>query len=286
MKNKILEIIRNIAVGTSTAVLGLAGVASAQFSIGTTGPNSNNVITENTTITCTVLNSNFVSVLNNLVQVATSGDANVSGNTIGGSATTGSATNTSSTNTSVSVNNGPSPCPELNGSNSALINLTGPNSNNVINLSGMHIFTRTSVNNVNVGNTAFQGATSGGANVSGNTVGGGAGSGAAWNNAQTGTTAAVANVAPVAPVGGSGGGGGSTTASINLTGPNSNNTITSNNTSNTTITSVNNVNVTNVSTQVATSGDANVSGNTIGGSATTGSAANTASTSTAVSISN
>jgi hypothetical protein len=100
------------------------------------------------------------------------------------------------------------------------------------------------------------------------------------------------------PVGGAGGGNEqaptpfvqqfvlNATASINNTGPDSNNTITSNQTVTTNITNNNNLNITNTNNQSASSGDATVSGNTTGGSAETGDATNDNATNIGVSITN
>lgn len=74
--------------------------------------------------------------------------------------------------------------------------------------------------------------------------------------------------------------------SVSLTGPGSTTNTSINDTTNVTSNTNNNVNVTNVNVQTATSGDANVSGNTIGGAATTGSVSNNATTTTVVAINN
>lgn len=73
---------------------------------------------------------------------------------------------------------------------------------------------------------------------------------------------------------------------ISTTGPGSVNTITSNNTSILFESNVNSVTVTNSNTQIGTSGAANVSGNTTGGSATSGTVTNTNNAVTSVSINN
>lgn len=92
--------------GTAVSVGLMAGVASAQAAINTTGPGSTNVITFTTTENIVVSCTNNTNVTNNNNQNSTSGSANTSGNTVGGSATSGAASNNS--NTSVNVNGG---CP-------------------------------------------------------------------------------------------------------------------------------------------------------------------------------
>ena len=87
-------------------VLGLSGMAGAlSGSIGTTGPSSNNQVTENTVDTTVVTNSNNLGVSNSNGQGASSGTANVSGNTNGGSATSGSASNSNSSSVTLNVTN-------------------------------------------------------------------------------------------------------------------------------------------------------------------------------------
>ena len=53
----------------------------------------------------TITNNNYVSIRNYTNQFASSGNANVSGNTTGGSATSGNASNSNETNTCVAINN-------------------------------------------------------------------------------------------------------------------------------------------------------------------------------------
>jgi hypothetical protein len=75
-------------------------------------------------------------------------------------------------------------------------------------------------------------------------------------------------------------------AQIDTTGPSSQNTVTVSETTSTTIENTNHIVVNNDNNQHSSTGDANVSGNTNGGSATTGDATNTATTSTTVTVGN
>ena len=118
--------------------------------------------------------------------------------------------------------------------------------------------------------------------------GGGGGGGAVLGESTT---------APL-PVGGAGGGNAqqpssfvqqevlNASASINNTGPNSNNVIASNQTVENKITNTNNLNITNTNSQSASTGNATVNGNTTGGDATTGDASNQNSTDLSVSVTN
>ena len=79
-----------------------AGIANAEASISTTGPDSTNIITDTNKTSCTVTNNNNVDLTNNNSQSASSGNVSAEGNTTVGSVTSGNASNTS--NTSVDVN--------------------------------------------------------------------------------------------------------------------------------------------------------------------------------------
>src|SRR5687768_16250163 len=78
-----------VAVVTATC-FGFTGAASAQSAITLTGPNSNNQINNTNNTNCQVTNNNNVSANNNVSQNATSGNVNVSCNTVaGGTLSTG-----------------------------------------------------------------------------------------------------------------------------------------------------------------------------------------------------
>jgi hypothetical protein len=239
-----------------------------------------------------IVNNSTNSSLTNTVNLgATSGSANVSGNTTGGDATTGNATavanivNTLNSYVTagksflgvININgnlNGdillpPDFVDTLLASNVPHYNITTDVTNNT---------TVANINNASITNNVAATAASGSANVSGNTNGGSASSGSAKTNLTvfnlTGSEVVASNDLLVfvnvlgswygmilnAPAGTTAASLGSGVAS-NTT---ADNTATLNNTNNQSIT--NNVNVT------AQSGDANVSGNTNGGNAKTGDA--------------
>ena len=120
--------------------------------------------------------------------------------------------------------------------------------------------------------------------------------GAAVSAAPQGGRGAGPVVPPVS--GGAGAGGGQTfvqnlitqvaksEATIQNTGPNSNNQITAVNTNTATITNTNNISVSNTSTQQASSGSATVTTNTNAGSATSGNASNANSTKLNINVKN
>lgn len=176
------KLLRIVAV----AVMGLSlttGVAAANSgSVGTTGPNSNNQVEFNDRRDRTVENNNRVGVTNSNPQDAVSGDATAVNNTTAGGAMTGVARNDSLTRATVRLNNSSAmPASESSSSHSAVINNTGPSSNNQVTTNSRSTVTVTNNNNVTVTNTNDQDATSGDAVVSGNTTGGTAQSGGAEN---------------------------------------------------------------------------------------------------------
>lgn len=189
---------------SAVTVLGLglgAGVASAAPGTGTisgpTGPNSNNQVTFNGWDTRTVSNNNKVSVRNHNPQKASTGKAEVRYNTTGGAATSGEATNDSLLRANLSVNNAGSSAAAMNtggGSQTGSITgATGPSSNNQVTFNGGSTVTVSNNNSAYVTNDNHQEARSGSAEVSHNTTGGSATSGAATNISTTEVTLSLTN---------------------------------------------------------------------------------------------
>jgi hypothetical protein len=169
--------------------------------------------------------------------------------------------------------------------NSGSIDTTGPDSNNAVTATTTNRVTVRNDNDLNVRNDNDQRASSGDAKVWHNTTGGDATSGDASNANSTSVDATVDNSgAAMAALGG--GGSMSASGDISNTGPDSNNYVTSTQTNTVHVTNDNDVRVNNDNDQHAYSGDAKVSDNTTGGSATSGSASNTNSSSFTFSISN
>jgi hypothetical protein len=284
--NKLVNFVRRGFALTGAATLvsfGLPGVAAAG-SIHNTGPHSNNQIGYSSWSSYKLTNNNNVWVKNSTCQTAHTGNANVSGNTNGGSAWTGHATNNNSTSAHVAISNsGGGGWGAGNSSWHATISNTGPNSNNQVSFNSGSKVKVVNNNNVAVKNYTSQTAHTGNSNVSGNTNGGSTSTGHATNNNSTNTAVMVHN-----DTGSSWGGSSTSTANatIHNTGPYSNNQIGYNSWSSYSSTNNNNVNVSNSTNQYASSGDANVSGNTNGGSATTGNSTNNNSTNTEVEIHN
>lgn len=278
-------------------------------SLGAVQPANNGAPTGNNNLT---LNNTTNATLSNDINLnATSGAATVAQNTSAGNATTGNASAVANIvnliNSAISsgksfigvinINgnlNGdillpPNFIDQLVASNVPTVNVnigntigtTGPSSNNTIDSTGSNNTTVTNTNNSGITNNIQTAAVSGAANVTGNTSAGNATTGSAGTSITafnlTGSRIVGSNALLVfvnvlgkwvglivnAPAGATaaGLGGGITT---NTTAPSGNNTTTVNNSTNQKIT--NNI------TLAAKSGDANVTGNTQAGNATSGNA--------------
>lgn len=169
------------------------------------------------------------------------------------------------------------------GAQSGVIDTTGPNSTNLIKSINRAKVRIHNDNNVNANNSNHQYSRTGEAEVEHNTTGGSAKSGNASNTNSFNANVSVSNA-------GAGSikltDGGSLNGSIKKTGPESYNKISSKNSMYVKVYNDNNLNVTNESCQTAKSGDAEVEGNTTGGSATSGNATNSNTSSLTVKISN
>ncbi|MEO7904283.1 MAG: hypothetical protein ABIR91_00650 [Candidatus Saccharimonadales bacterium] len=183
-----------VSVGMVAGLAGFAGATSG--AIGTTGPDSNNVITHRTSQRTDVRNNNNVTASNHNDQQADTGNATARHNTTAGATKTGDAHNANALNASVSIEN---KAPAAGGSTSASSNMassidrTGPDSNNVVRST---VDMRTNIDNDNdirIDNTNRQTATSGDARVSGNTTGGSATTGNASNTNTTSMTFKITN---------------------------------------------------------------------------------------------
>lgn len=173
----------------------------------------------------------------------------------------------------------------LAGAVSGSIDNTGPDSNNEIK-SDVRLSTDVdNHNDLSVRNDNHQDATSGVAVASDSTTAGDATSGDASNGNSFNASVSVTNSASSTAALGADWNNNST-ASIDTTGPDSNNEIKYDYNSDVDVTNNNNLNVTNNNSQTATTGDATVTHNTTGGSATTGNASNTNSSSVTFNVSN
>ena len=177
-----------VAAGAAAGFGLMTGVALADSgSIGTTGPDSTNRIEFRNSAKHKVDNKNKVSASNSNNQNAYTGNAKVKHNTTGGDATSGMASNDNSLSASLSVRNSNGcGCVGMNmGDNDATIDNTGPDSRNVITFRNSSEVDVKNNNELSVHNTNYQTASSGNAEVSGNTTGGSATSGDASNTNST-----------------------------------------------------------------------------------------------------
>lgn len=172
------------------------------------------------------------------------------------------------------------------GATSGVIGTTGPFSNNQFTSNSLNTALLNNLNNLPVTTTNAQNALTGSANVSFNTSGGSALTGAALNQNSTNVNASISNASGAALLGGWWSANAGDSAVINTTGPSSNNQVFLNRTNALTLNNTNNIPVTTVNTQTALSGSANVSGNTFGGSAITGNASNSNNTSVSLNVAN
>lgn len=174
------------------------------------------------------------------------------------------------------------------GATSGDITDTGPDSSNVVKSDTSQRVRVENNNHLGVQNSNTQRATTGDARSNENTSGGDASTGAASNDNSLSADVTVDNGASTGALTHLGGGAGlgDSSATINQTGPDSVNRVTIKNTSDVKVQNNNDLHITNNNHQTATSGDARVTDNTEGGSATTGDASNSNSSSFTFNVSN
>ncbi len=278
---------------TSSPTGGAQSTWNGSATISNTGADSNNQVTDNSNTDADITLNNSASVLTILDSDATSGDAFVLNNTYGGSATSGDADTVANVLNMLQSSWDPLKTAstfnaDLYGShygdllfNPTSILSTGEDSTNGVTDNSDTNLTINVTEDNSIVNDIDLASQSGDATVSGNTYGG---------DALTGDASAIANV--VNMINSAINTGGSFFGTINIygtldgdillpaglmaelgyTGANSTNSITDNSTTNLAA-DINNTNsITTNAALLALSGDASVSGNTNGGSATTGSA--------------
>lgn len=180
-------------------VFGLAGLAGATTgTIGTTGPDSDNEIREEVDVELEFENDNDIDVELKTKQRASSGDAEVDGNTTGGDAETGDAENASMVDGEIVIDNSSAASAYADaaapsGGNEATIDTTGPDSENEIKFESKVEVEVENDNDVNIENKVYQSARSGEAEVEHNTTGGSAVTGSASNSSSTSFSVRVTN---------------------------------------------------------------------------------------------
>ena len=172
------------------------------------------------------------------------------------------------------------------GATTGTIDTTGPDSRNTITSDTRYRVEVGNDNNLKVYNDNDQRAWTGDAEVEDNTTGGGAETGAAWNDNAFEAEVSVDNSASTAAAFEGGAGGGDHEATIENTGPDSVNRVEFDSRTNIDVHNDNNLYVHNDNNQTASSGDATVEDNTTGGDAVTGDATNTNSTSIRFEVTN
>lgn len=291
------------AGGPQTFVANINGDVNGDLTIdpsliSATGPGSLNATNSTANNNLKVVAQDNGAILNNVDLDATSGNANVSGNTDGGDATTGDANAVANLINLInsSINAGQSFVGVLNINGNfngdvllapwllkALLADTGPGSTNTSNQTVNNSLNANVSDNQAINNNVGTTATTGSASVDGNTNAGTASSGTATTNVTllnlTGREVIAKDAMLVfvnvfgkwvglimnAP-------SGSTSALIGGTGPGSSNTASGTTNNNASLTSDSNSLINNDINVKARSGDASVSGNTLGGNASSGNA--------------
>jgi hypothetical protein len=262
--------VRLLASGAIAASMG-ATVLADGASINLTGPGSTNIVTSSNRNTFSQRLNNWVGLGNYNYQRASTGNVWVSGNTAvwGSGLGSGNAINTNMGQNNVNIDNtganmGVSMVPWSfgGGSMGGSIYLTGPHSTNIISGSNSNRFSSNTNNNVSTVNQNSQQATSGGVNITGNTVVTGVGGSGAAVNENSGTnTVDLANSSPTLIS--TGNNGGCDAGSISTTGPGSFNRIGCSNSNSASFNTNNNVSAANFNQQTARSGSVTISGNTV-----------------------
>lgn len=191
----------SVLFAVSTVATPASVYAATTISVSNTGPSSVNKVTVSVpknSAKIKVTNNNTVGANLVTVQSATTGKAKVKKNTTGGDAATGNAGNTSGVVAAVTIEN-PAPavpdCGCANGDVTVTVEETGPDSKNIVKVTGNGAGGTTITNNnvISISNATTQSATSGNASVTNNTTGGSATSGDATNTNTTGLTINVTN---------------------------------------------------------------------------------------------
>jgi hypothetical protein len=172
------------------------------------------------------------------------------------------------------------------GATSGTIGTTGPSSENKITHESSTELDIDNDNDIKLSNNNDQYASSGDTKVYGNTSGGSTTSGDGANHNSMDAMIEVDNSQTAGALEGIGSGSTSGSASINNTGPDSENEVKYESRVVVDVDNDNNIHVYNTNNQVANSGDAEVTHNTSGGSATSGSVTNTSSSTFTVRVTN
>jgi len=180
-------------------VVGLAGFAgAASGTIGTTGPDSENEVSNKTHTELDIDNDNDLKLTNKNHQYASSGDTEVKDNTTGGDATSGDGANDNSVDATIEIDNSQT-AGAFDGVGSGgddstgTINNTGPDSDNKVKSESKVEVDIDNDNNIHVYNNNDQVAKSGDAEVRHNTTGGDASSGSVTNTSSATFTVRVTN---------------------------------------------------------------------------------------------
>lgn len=242
--------------------------AGNNCSNGTTGPFASNYCTINNSSNVTVNNVNDAQITNNVTARSNTGGNSASYNTLGGAISTGNATLNATVSSVANINTttvsgGPSAS-----NNSGVNDITGPYSDNRIDISNNRNVDVWNSNTATVNNSVNVTANTGDNNADYNTGPASVMTGNAGLRASVGTHVNDSATGISAGAGGTGGNSGAN----NTTGPFSTDYVTINNTSDVTVNNVNDLIVGNFVDALANSGRNSASYNTLGGAIGTGNA--------------
>lgn len=263
---KLATIAGSVALLAATIIPAFA--AGNNCNNGTTGPYSSNYCTINNTSSVTVNNVNDAQITNNVTTRANSGGNSASYNTLGGSISTGNASGNTTVSSVANINTTTvSGGPSASG-NSGTNNVTGPESDNRININNDRAVDVWNSNTATVNNSVNVTADTGNNDADYNTGPASVSTGNAWLRAAVGTHVNDSATAVSAGAGGTGDNSGSNST----TGPYADNYVTLNNTSRVTVNNVNDLIVENFVEALSNSGANSASYNTLGGSIGSGNA--------------
>lgn len=254
-----------------SAVLLIASLAPVlatgnNCSNGTTGPLSTDYCTINNTSNITVRNVNDADITNIVTVRSNTGNNSASTNTLGGSVITGNATLNATVNNVANVNTTTITGGPAASGNMGTNNVTGPLSDNRINLNNTNNSTVENNNTATVNNVVTAEANTGDNLANTNTGPGFIRTGQSWlgvslinhlNDSATGISAGA-------------GGAGGNVGSNSTTGPESADYVTINNTANVGVTNVSDMDALNIVTATSKTGFNSASVNTLGGDILTG----------------
>lgn len=256
----------SVALFVATIIPALA--AGNNCTNGTTGPISNNTCTINNTSNVTVNNVNDAQIVNRVTAISNTGNNSASTNTLGGSVVTGNAGLNAMVSSVANINTTTIEGGPAGGNNTGTNNVTGPYSNNFIDINNSNRVHVNNDNTLSIYNKIDAEANTGDNNANTNT---GPGTVHTGNSLLNLRVINYGNDSATAVSAGAGGTGGNT-AYNSTTGPYSTDVVTINNAADATVNNVNDAQIANYIRALSNTGRNSASINTLGGDIWTGNA--------------